>query len=97
MRVGHEFVRPIIRLAVAVFEHFLDFGFLCGCALRVIGMLFVRHECKIGTMNDTNEPNTEIENAEAVADALAEWWHASRVTCHGVSAALLRGACLSPK
>lgn len=28
-------------------------------------------------MNDTNEPNTEIENAEAVADALAEWWHAS--------------------
>ena len=24
-------------------------------------------------MNDTNEPNTEIENAEAVADALAEW------------------------
>ena len=37
---------PIIRLAVAVFEHFLDFGFLCGCALRVIGMLFVRHECK---------------------------------------------------
>ena len=32
---------------------------------------------RIGTMNDTNEPNTEIENAEAVADALAEWWHAS--------------------
>lgn len=28
-------------------------------------------------MNDTNEPNTEIENAEAAADALAEWWHAS--------------------
>ena len=28
-------------------------------------------------MNDTNGNNAEIENAEAVAVALAEWWHAS--------------------
>ena len=46
VRIGHEFVRAVIRFAVAVFEHFLDFGFRCVCALRVIGMLFVRHECK---------------------------------------------------
>lgn len=28
-------------------------------------------------MNDTNGNNAEIENVEAVAVALAEWWHAS--------------------
>ena len=45
--VGHQLVRPVIRLAIAVFEHFLDFGFGIGwirCALGVVFCL-VRHSC----------------------------------------------------
>ena len=51
VRVGHQFVRAVIGLAVPVFEHLLDLGFgrlrlgVARCALRVIGMFFVRHKC----------------------------------------------------
>mgnify|MGYP000541451372 CR=1 FL=1 len=51
VRVGHQLVRAVIGLAVPVFEHLLDLGFgrlrlgVARCALRVIGMFFVRHKC----------------------------------------------------
>ena len=52
MRVGHQLIRTVIRLTVAVFEHLLDLGLrvprggLCSfCALSFKGTLFIRHKC----------------------------------------------------